>query len=395
MSQKFSGEHLHSGLYKERRRFYSEGMKIVIFGLSISSAWGNGHATLLRGLFRALHSQGHEVDFFERDAHYYAAHRDADCFPFAHLHLYSDWLDALHEIKYRLANADAAIVTSYCPDGVSASRLVADARVPRTIFYDMDTPVTLSRLNKGECVEYLPQEGLAAFDLVLSYTGGEALTQLRDKLHARCVSALYGWADPESYYPVDSVPEFQADLSYLGTYAADRQAILDELLICSARALPQRRFLIAGAMFPQSQNRPGNVVQLDHISPQNHRAFFCSSRISLNVTRASMAAMGYCPSGRLFEAAACGTPVLSDWWAGLDEFFQPGEEILIATSCAEAVRAVSEDAGTLKQIGTRAQERALDCHTPDIRARQLIDLIESPVDQSATLECDVPAYKGA
>jgi spore maturation protein CgeB len=370
-------------------------MKIVVFGLSISSAWGNGHATLLRGLFRALHYQGHEVDFFERDTHYYAAHRDADHFPFAHLHLYSDWLDVLPEAKRCLADADTAIVTSYCPDGVSASRLVTDARVPRTIFYDMDTPVTLCRLDKGERVEYLPPEGLGAFDLVLSYTGGEPLRRLRDELHARCVAALYGWADPDSHYPVDRVPEFEADLSYLGTYAADRQAILEELLIRPARALPDRRFLMAGAMFPHANDKSANVTQLDHVPPHQHPAFYCSSRISLNVTRASMAAMGYCPSGRLFEAGACGTPILSDWWTGLDEFFKPGEEILIATSCADAMRAITEDPGILKRIGSRARQRVLDCHTPEIRARQLIDLIESPVDQSITTESEIPTYKGA
>ncbi len=370
-------------------------MKIVVFGLSISSAWGNGHATLLRGLFRALHSQGHEVNFFERDAHYYAAHRDADQFPFVRLHLYSDWLDVLPKAKHCLAKADAAIVTSYCPDGVSASRLVTDARTPRTIFYDMDTPVTLCRLDKGECVEYLPPEGLGAFDLVLSYTGGEPLRRLRSELHARSVAALYGWADPNSYYPVDPVSEFEADLSYLGTYAADRQAILEELLIRPARALPDRRFLMAGAMFPNSHDRPANVTQLDHVPPDQHRAFFCSSRVSLNVTRATMAATGYCPSGRLFEAGACGTPILSDWWTGLDEFFQPGEEILIATSCAEAIRTITEDPETLKRIGSRAQQRVLDCHTPEIRARQLIDLIESPFDGCASTEYKVAAYKGA
>ena len=217
-------------------------MNIVVFGLSISSAWGNGHATLLRGLFRALHSQGHEVHFFERDTHYYAAHRDADHFLFAHLHLYSNWADVLPKAKDCLDNADSAIVTSYCPDGVRASRLVTDVRVRRTIFYDMDTPVTLSRLDRGECVEYLPPEGLGAFDLVLSYTGGEPLRRLRDELHARCVAPLYGWADPNSYYRVDPVPEFEADLSYLGTYAADRQAMLEELLMRPAWSCPTTAF---------------------------------------------------------------------------------------------------------------------------------------------------------
>jgi len=376
-------------LDEEHCRLYPEEMKIIIFGLSISSAWGNGHATLLRGLFRALHSERHEVHFFEQDKPYYSSHRDADCFSFAALHLYSDWFDARFDMIRQLERADAAIVTSYCPDGIRASRLVTKSKVPRKVFYDMDTPVTLARLEKGERIEYLPPEGLAAFDLVLSYTGGEALTQLRQKLHARCVSALYGWVDPESYHTADPVPEFRADLSYLGTYAPDRQSALENLLIYPAALMPNRRFVIAGAMFPQLRDTPANVTKLEHLPPPQHPAFFSSSRITLNVTRAPMAAMGYCPSGRLFEAAACGTPVLSDWWPGLDEFFLPGDEILIAASTTDSIRAVSEDSSVLKRIGSRAKQRVLDCHTASIRARQLIDLIEFPKNERTSIEGNV------
>ena len=370
-------------------------MKIVIFGLSISSGWGNGHATLLRGLFRALHNEGHEVHFFERDTYYYAAHRDADSFSFVHLHLYASWSDELLTIQQQLRDCDAAIVTSYCADAMRASELIAELDVPRTIFYDMDTPVTLSRLERGEAVEYLPPAGLGCFDLVLSYTGGHALQQLREKLHARRVSALYGWVDPEVHHPVAPVSEFRADLSYLGTYAADRQVALEELLFRPARELPDRRFLVGGAMYPQSNSWPVNTFKREHIAPPEHAALYSSSRLTLNVTRACMAAMGYCPSGRLFEAAACGTPVLSDWWTGLNEFFEPGEEILIATSTKESVQAITEDTGRLTQIGMRAKQRALDCHTASARARQLIALIESPVEQSGSVEQELSVCEGA
>lgn len=361
-------------------------MKIVVFGLSISSAWGNGHATLLRGLFRALNSRGHEVHFFEHDMPYYAAHRDALSLPFANLHLYSSWNENLPCAKRALSDADVGIVTSYCPDGIAACDLLFDSGLPRTVFYDMDTPVTLSRLERGESVSYIPKDGLRGFDLVLSYTGGQALEQLRERLGARSVATLYGWVDPQVYYRVQPCAKFTADLSYLGTYSADRQAALENLLIAPARHLNGSRFVIAGAMYPNPQTWPENVRYFEHVSPEEHCAFYSSSPLTLNVTRGSMAAMGYCPSGRLFEAAACGTAVLSDWWTGLDTFFQPGEEILIATSTAEALSVLSNDRALLTHIGSRARQRALDCHTGDIRARRLLELIETPRDETGQMQ---------
>jgi spore maturation protein CgeB len=366
-------------------------MKIVVCGLSISSAWGNGHATLLRGFFRALHRDGHEIHFFERDTPYYAANRDAVSFPFAHLHLYGNWGDILPVVRAQLRDADAAMVTSYCPDGVRACDLITQSNVPGKIFYDMDTPVTLSRLARGEKVEYLPAEGLGAFDIVLSYTGGAALDHLRSRLHARAVAPLYGWVDPELHHPVDSVERYRADLSYLGTYAADRQHALEELLLAPARQSREKRFVVGGPMYPNPDQWPPNVAYHPHVSPPEHPRFYCSSRLTLNITRGTMAAMGYCPSGRLFEAAACGTPVLSDSWTGLDEFFQPGDEILIASSSTDALDAINLKSDALKKIGERARERALDCHTAAIRARQFLDLLENSTTQPSTLEQPVGA----
>ncbi len=370
-------------------------MNIVIFGLSISSAWGNGHATLWRGLLRALHRHGHRIHFFERDTPYYAQHRDAASFPFAELHLYSDWTDNLRHAKHQLSRADVGLVTSYCPDGIAACELVLESGLDRAVFYDMDTPVTLSRLERGESVPYIPPAGLAAFDLVLSYTGGQALTDLRQRLGARCVSALYGWVDPEVYYPVEPSRKFAADLSYLGTYSPDRQAALEDLLIHPAARLNERRFVIGGAMYPDTQTWPKNIRYFDHVSPTEHAEFYSSSPLTLNVTRGSMAAMGYCPSGRLFEAAACGIAVLSDWWLGLDTFFEPGEEILIASSGAEALAALAKDRAQVSRIGARAKQRALDCHTAEIRARRLIELIETPRDEAQESQPDALASRGA
>jgi spore maturation protein CgeB len=370
-------------------------MNIVIFGLSISSAWGNGHASLLRGLFQALHRRGDRLHFFERDTPYYATHRDAWRFDYVQLHLYCNWEEVLPEAQSVLRSADVGLVTSYCADGQAACEAVLNANVPRTVFYDMDTPVTLARLAHGEPVPYIPENGLGDFDLVLSYTGGRALQALRDNLGARRAAALYGWVDTAVYQRSEPRPDFQADLSYLGTYSADRQDALNALFLEPARGLPSRHFVIGGAMYPSSLKWPSNVKHYDHVAPPEHAAFYSSSTLTLNITRGSMAAMGYCPSGRLFEAAACGTTVVSDWWEGLETFFQPGEEILIATDRSDAMAALGRSPGELQRIAERARARALECHTAEMRVARLLELIECPRDESEITASFLSASKGA
>ena len=356
-------------------------MKLVVFGLTVSSSWGNGHATLWRGLVGALGRIGWEVVFFERDTPYYAEHRDLTELRGGRLVLYPDWASARRLAARELAGADAAMVTSYCPDGPEACRLVWDSGVP-SAFYDMDTPVTLARLEAGEPVAYLPQEGLGAFDLTLSYTGGRALDALERRLGARRPRALYGHVDPDHYRPTGPDPRFGADISYLGTYAADRQAMLDRLFIQVARARPDLRLRLGGAGYPQDFPWSDNVWFSRHVAPPDHPAFFSSSRLTVNVTRRDMAAMGWCPSGRLFEASACGVPVLSDDWEGLDAFFEPGREILIADTTQQALEAI--DGADLALIGGRARERTLDEHTSAHRARELVALLESAIGGAAS-----------
>jgi spore maturation protein CgeB len=350
-------------------------MKLVVFGLTLSSSWGNGHATLWRGLCRALARRGHRVVFFERDVPYYAIHRDLRELPGTDLRLYESWEGALPEARRQVADADAALVTSYCPDGVAASDLVLSADGPTSVFYDLDTPITLERLAAGEEVPYLPPGGLSGFDVVLSYTGGAALSALRDRLGARRVAPLYGSVDPEVHCPADPVPTFAGDLSYLGTYAEDRQEALERLFLEPARRLPARRFVIAGAQYPVDFPWGSNIFFVRHLPPAAHPAFFASSPLTLNVTRAAMASMGYCPSGRLFEAAACGTAVLSDAWEGLDAFFEPGREILLAGTSEEAVEAVSRPREEIRRIGRAARERTLAEHTADRRAEEMLEIL--------------------
>jgi spore maturation protein CgeB len=350
-------------------------MKIVVFGLSVSSSWGNGHATLWRGLCASLGRRGHNVIFFERDVPYYAAHRDLYDLPGGMLHLYADWTEVLPVAERELADADVGMVTSYCPDGIAASDLVLSSPAPLRTFYDLDTPVTLRRLSSGKPVAYIGPRGLADFDLVLSYTGGLALEELRHYLGARRVAPLYGQVDPAVHRPVPAVAHYVADLSYLGTYAEDRNDALKRLFVEPAGRLPERRFVLGGSMYDGAFPWQPNIYFVRHLPPTEHAAFYCSSRLTLSVTRQAMAEMGFCPSGRLFEAAACGVPVLSDTWEGLDRFFEPGREILLAHTTEDALAALERP--DLDRVGRAARERVLSCHTSDIRALELEQILES------------------
>ena len=345
-------------------------MKIVIFGLTISSSWGNGHATLWRGLCRALGTRGHRVTFFERDVPYYASHRDTVEPDGCDLRLYSRWDETWRHALDELRGADVGMVTSFCPDARDACALLLASDVPVKVYYDMDTPVTLHALDAGERPPYLPDGGLGDFDVVCSYSGGRSLAQVATRLGARRVVPLYGSVDPSVHHRVPENPRFHSDLSYIGTYAADRQEALDALFLEPARRRPSTRFVLAGSQYPQDFGWPASVFYLWHLPPAEHSAFYSSSRWTLNITRGPMAALGYCPSGRLFEAAACATPIVTDGWDGLDAFFTPGEEIVIARTTADVLAALDMSDAQRRKMGTRAMARALDCHTADVRAQE-------------------------
>ena len=353
-------------------------MRFVIFGLTVSSSWGNGHATIWRGLCKALGRAGHSVTFFEKDVPYYRTHRDLVATGDYQLQLYCDWAQIASHAREAVENADCAVVTSYCPDARAASDLILDSNALR-VFYDLDTPVTLNALGQQGYVDYIPEYGLEPFDLVLSYTGGKALEELSRQLSARRVAPLYGSVDPETHHRVAEEPHFSADLSYLGTYAADRQQQVEELLLKPAKCLPEKKFCIGGAQYPWDFPWNPNVYFVRHIPPPEHPAFYSSSKLTLNVTRAAMANMGYCPSGRLFEAAACGTPIVSDSWEGLEEFFEPEEEILIAHNAEDVIRALSLEGNELQRLARASQQRALAEHTAAHRAAELVSMLEVSV----------------
>lgn len=349
-------------------------MHLVIFGLTVSSSWGNGHATLWRGLCGALAARGHRITFFEQDVPYYAAHRDLQAFPWGELQLYRDWESQRGAAERTLRGADIAMVTSYCPDGLAATDMILAAPA-RKVFYDLDTPVTLDHLERGVPLSYVGRRGLADFDLVLSFTGGAALTALQERLGARRVAPLYGSVDPAAHRPVPPLAHYRSDLSYIGTYAEDRQEPLRKLFLAPARALPERRFLIAGAQYPGDFPWLDNLYFVRHIAPPEHAALYSSSRLTLNLTRRAMARLGYCPSGRLFEAAACATPIVSDSWEGLERFFEPGREILVAQDTSEVLAALALPDSELRRIAERARARALAEHSAEQRAAELETLL--------------------
>ena len=358
-------------------------MKFVIFGLTISSAWANGHATPWRAVLKGLHRAGHSATFFERDVDYYAAHRDLDAPDFCNLVLYSDWATLAPAARRAVADCDVAIVTSYCADGLAACRLVLDEPRPLHVFYDLDTPVTLAALaSDGVAVaagaHYLVPELIPEFDLYLSFTGGPILETLVRCWGARRTAPLYGCVDPEVHAPVaEPPPGLRCSLGYLGTYAPDRQPGLERLLLEPARRRPAERFLVVGSLYPGHVPWPANVAAHPHLDPSQHPAFYSANRLTLSISRQAMREWGYTPSGRLFEAASCGTAVLTDAFAGVEQFFEPDREILVADDTAQAEAALDLCDSDLARIAAAARERTLSQHTGDCRARQLVEACEA------------------
>jgi spore maturation protein CgeB len=358
-------------------------VNFVIFGLTISSAWANGHATPWRALLRGLRQQGHTATFFERDVAYYAERRDLAAPDFCQLVLYPDWQSVLATARAALASADVAIVTSYCPDGLAACQLVLDTPGPLHVFYDMDTPVTIAALERdGVAVasgaHYLTPELIPEFDLYLSFSGGPQLECVRGRWGAQHTAPLYGSVDPDLHAPVADPPnEFRCAMGYLGTYAADRQPALDRLLVEPARRRPHSQFLVVGSLYPEEVEWPANVRTLAHLEPPKHPAFYSANRITLSVSRQAMLDWGYTPSGRLFEATSCGTPLVSDPFPGIEEFFMPGEEILVAETTQQALGALELSDSELARIAAGGRARTLAEHTGTARARQLTAACEA------------------
>ncbi|HZR57548.1 MAG TPA: glycosyltransferase [Terriglobales bacterium] len=357
-------------------------MKIVIFGLSITSSWGNGHATTYRSLARALRARGHRIVFFEKDQEWYASNRDMPEPPFCDVRIYENWQDIRQAAHRELRDADVAMVGSYCPDGLLAIDEVLDSAAGTKAFYDIDTPITMAKLRSGD-TEYIKPGHIPGFDVYFSFTGGPMLGELESEFGAQNAVPLYCSFDPDKYSFCEPQSRFVCDLSYMGTYARDRQSKLNELFCNPAQKLPGRKFLLAGPQYPKDLFWPSNVERIIHLEPRFHPAFYCSSRLTLNLTRKEMVEAGYSPSVRLFEAAGCGATIVSDEWKGIDTFFTPGEEILLANSSADVIQYADELGDErIRKIGRSAQERVLAEHSSIRRAIQFEECVNSRVASS-------------
>ncbi len=350
-------------------------LQILFFGLTISSSWGNGHATPYRALLRALHDQNINVVFYERDVPYYARHRDFDSCDYCELILYNDWETIRPSALRRAQASDIVLTASYLPEGARISEELLGLEDPLHVFYDLDTPITLNRMQTGG-IDYLRADLIPQFDLYLSFTGGNILRTLEQSFGARCALPLYGCVDPDLYVRVDRQHRFACDLSFMGTYAPDRADCVREFFMAAAERLPHQSFLLAGAMYPTEWAWPAGVKHMEHVAPSDHPALYSSSRATLNLTRDEMARSGYCPSGRFFEASACCTPLLTDEWEGLDSFFNLEQELLVVRSTDDVVRALELPDADLERMARRARERTLDEHTGRQRAKQLLAACE-------------------
>lgn len=347
-------------------------MQIVIFGLSITSAWGNGHATTFRSLVKALAGRGHQITFFERDVPWYANNRDLPEPPYCKTVLYRE-LGDLKPHESLIAAADLMVIGSYVGDAAELTRWARALGPACLAFYDIDTPVTLAKLDKGD-FEYLHPHMIPQFDIYWSFTGGPILQRLEQEFGAQRALPLYCSVDPDLYFhepsPNDRDHRPYA-LGYLGTYSDDRQPTVRRLLIEPAQQLPQARFCVAGAQYPAMIRWPANIDTIEHIPPQQHCHFYNSQLFTLNVTRRDMVRAGYAPSVRLFEAGACGTPVISDFWPGLDSFFHLGTEILIARHSKDVLEYLTMDEEERLAIGVRFRQKVLSAHTSRHRAMEI------------------------
>ncbi|MHB8283253.1 MAG: CgeB family protein [Caulobacteraceae bacterium] len=340
---------------------------LVVLGLSLSSSWGNGHATTYRALLSAYAARGRKVLFLERDVPWYAAERDLPAPGFCDFDLYSDLQD-LERCRDEVASARAVIVGSYVPDGAQVGDWVLRTARGVTAFYDIDTPVTLAKLARGED-DYLRASQIAEYDVYLSFTGGPTLDLLERQYGSPAARALYCSVDAKVYRPLDE--PLRWDLSYLGTYSDDRQPTLERMLIAAARQAPHLRFAVAGPQYPAGIDWPANVERIEHVPPAGHPQFYAASRFTLNVTRQDMIAAGFSPSVRLFEAAACGTPIISDRWEGIDTLLAPGREIVLADTTQDVLAAIAMPEPQRLALGRAGRAAVLAAHTADHRAQDL------------------------
>ncbi|HVM69829.1 MAG TPA: glycosyltransferase [Gaiellaceae bacterium] len=348
-------------------------MRLAWFGSSLVSAYWNGAATYYRGLVRALHERGHHVVFLEPDAYGRQAHRDLDDPAWAEVVVYDParWEEALE----RARGCDVAVKASGV--GVLDAELeagVLELGAATTIFWDVDAPATLARLEADE------HDALRAlvprYDLVLTYGGGDPVVERYRALGARDCVPVYNALDPETHHPVPPDERFRCDLAFLGNRLPDREARVEEFFLHAAELAPERSFLLGGSGW-EDKPVPPNVRNLGHVSTRDHNALNATPLAVLNVSRESMAANGFSPATRVFEAAGAAACLITDAWEGIELFLEPGAEVLVAEDGAQVAELLEGlDAARARALGAAARERVLREHTYARRAEQVERLLE-------------------
>jgi spore maturation protein CgeB len=348
-------------------------MRIAFFGSSLVSAYWNGACTYYRGIVRALDARGHRVTFYEPDAFDRQAHRDIDDPEWAEVVVYEPRDErAVREVVAGAAGADVVVKAS----GVGVFDAVLEDAVAQLegpearIFWDVDAPATLASM-EGDAESAL-RELIPAYDMVFTYGGGQPVIDRYLARGARSCTPIYNALDPATHHPAPPRPDLACDLAFLGNRLPDREARVEEFFFRAAEALPEHSFLLGGNGWEDRVAGLGNVRYLGHVAPGDHNALNRSALAVLNVSRESMAANGWSPATRVFEAAGAGACLITDAWQGVEDFLTPGTEVLVARNGAEVAELLAGlDPELARAIGEAALERALAEHTYDRRAEQV------------------------
>jgi spore maturation protein CgeB len=352
-------------------------MKIAFFGSSLLSSYWNGAATYYRGIIRALTTRGHDITFYEPDAYDRQKYRDIEPPSWAKSVVYQPTEEcALAEIE-EARSADLIIKASgvgVLDEFLDAAVLDLSSSRSLVAYWDVDAPATLERAHADTTDQF--RTLIPRYDLILTYGGGAPVVDSYRQLGARACIPIYNALDPETHHPDGVRPEYLADLSFLGNRLPDREARVDHFLIEPAYCRPDRSFLLAGNGW-HDKSLPSNVRALGHVFTTDHNSFNCSARIVLNINRDSMARFGFSPATRVFEAAGAGACLLTDFWEGIDQFFEPEKEILVAETSDEVTQILDRTSDEQAvEIGRHALRRALAQHTYAQRADQFERVFE-------------------
>lgn len=351
-------------------------MKFSFFGSSLVSAYWNGAATYYRGIIRAMHERGHQVTFYEPDAYDRQKNRDIDDPEWAKVIVYQPTEKEVLNALELASDADVIIKTS----GVGVFDEFLEKEVLRfqqegklVIFWDVDAPATLDRVHEGDETfrDLIPQ-----YDLILTYGGGEPVIEAYQLLGARKCYPVYNALDPSTHYPVPSSEQFRGDLVFLGNRLSDREKRVEEFFLEVAAELPEQKFILGGNGW-HDKPLTNNVQYIGHVYTKDHNVLNCSCKAVLNISRNSMARYGFSPATRVFEAAGAAACIITDYWEGIDFFFEPGKEILVANNGSEVKEILSSlTTERAAEIGRAALQRVLSQHTYTNRALELDDILK-------------------